>query len=172
MAARDDDKPARGIDLILWRHAEAQDHPDPEYGLPGDAQDLARRLTARGEKQAARIGAWLDRQLPEGARVWCSPAARCEQTAMALGRRFKTSEVIAPEAEADALLELVQWPTGKSPVVVVGHQPTLGQVIARLLALSEDDCPVKKGALWWLRHRDRAGNGQTVVVTVQTPEML
>jgi phosphohistidine phosphatase len=31
---------------------------------------------------------------------------------------------------------------------------------------------VRKGALWWLRHRDRAGNGQTVVVSVQTPEML
>jgi phosphohistidine phosphatase len=172
MAARDDDVPARGMDLILWRHAEAQDHTDPEYGLPGDPNDMARRLTARGEKQAARIGAWLDRQLPEGARVWSSPAQRCQQTAMALGRRFKSSAVIAPEADAQALLDLVQWPTGRSPVVVVGHQPTLGRVIARLLALTEDDCSVKKGAVWWLRHRDRAGNGQTVLVTVQTPEML
>lgn len=160
------------MDLVLWRHAEAQDHADPEYGLPGDAKDMARRLTARGEKQAARIGAWLDRQLPEGARIWCSPALRCEQTAMALGRRYKSSEAIAPEAEASALLELVQWPGGRSPVVVVGHQPTLGRVIARLLSLTEDDCSVKKGAVWWLRHRDRAGNGQTVLVTVQTPEML
>ena len=164
--------PARGTDLILWRHAEAQEHPDPANGQPGDAQDLARRLTARGEKQAARMGAWLDRQLPEGARIWCSPATRCEQTALALGRRFKTSEAIAPEAGAEALLSLVQWPAGRSPVVVLGHQPTLGRVIARLLSLSQAECSVKKGAVWWLRHRERAGQGQTVIVTVQTPEML
>ena len=113
---------------------------------------------ANARIQAARVAAWLDRQLPEGARVWSSPAARCEQTAMALGRRYKISDAIAPEASANALLELVQWPAGKGPVVVVGHQPTLGQVIARLMGFTEDDCSVKKGALWWLRHRDRAGN--------------
>ena len=163
---------ARGMDLILWRHAEAQEHPDTDSGIPGDAADLARRLTSRGEKQASRMATWLDRQLPEGARIWSSPAARCEQTALALGRRYKISEAIAPDLGADALLELVQWPTGKSPVVVVGHQPTLGRVIAHLLDLCDDECAVKKGALWWLRRRERAGSVQTVVVTVQTPEML
>ena len=60
----------------------------------------------------------------------------------------------------------------QSPVVVVGHQPTLGRVIARLLHLNEEDCPMKKGALWWLRQRERNGALQTVIVTVQTPELL
>ena len=160
------------MDLILWRHAEAQEHPELLTGRPGDALDLARRLTPRGEKQAARMAAWLDRQLPEGARIWSSPAVRCEQTVLPLGRKYKISDVIAPDASAHALLELVQWPHGKSPVVVVGHQPTLGRVIARLLNLAEDDCSVKKGALWWLRHRERASGSQTVVVTVQTPELI
>ncbi|MGV3727912.1 SixA phosphatase family protein [Hydrogenophaga sp.] len=160
------------MDLILWRHAEAQEHPDLLTGRPGDALDLARRLTPRGEKQAARMAAWLDRQLPEGARIWSSPAARCEQTAMALGRKFKLRDELCPEGDLLALLELVQWPSGKSPVVVVGHQPTLGRVVARLLRLHEEDCSVKKGAVWWLRHRERAGVGQTVVVTVQTPELI
>lgn len=163
---------ARAMDLILWRHAEAQEHPDLVSGVPGDAKDLARRLTPRGEKQAARMAAWLDRQLPDGARIWCSPASRCEQTALALGRKFKLREELLPEGDPLALLELVQWPHGKSPVVVVGHQPTLGRVIARLLNLAEDDCSVKKGALWWLRHRERASGNQTVVVTVQTPELI
>jgi phosphohistidine phosphatase len=160
------------MDLILWRHAEAQDHPDPVGGWPGDAQDLARRLTPRGEKQAARMAAWLDRQLPEAARVFASPAQRCEQTALALGRKFKLRHELLPEAEALAVLELAQWPDGKGPVVVVGHQPTLGQVIARLLGLPEEDCPMKKGAVWWLRQRERNGRLQTVIVTVQTPELL
>lgn len=160
------------MDLILWRHAEAHDHPDPLQGRQGDAKDLARRLTPRGEKQAARMAAWLDRQLPAAARVLCSPAQRTEQTALALGRKFKIRDELAPEGDPLALLELAQWPHGKLPVVVVGHQPTLGQVIARLLGLAEEECPVRKGAVWWLRQRERDGLVQTVLVTVQTPELL
>ena len=157
------------MDLILWRHAEAEDWPE------GDGQgssDMDRSLTARGEKQAVRMAAWLDRQLPEGARILVSPARRCEQTALALNRKYRLRPEIAPGANASQLLELVQWPLAKSPVLVIGHQPTLGQTIAQLLGLQEDDCPVKKGALWWLRNRDREGRIQTVVVTVQSPDML
>jgi len=72
----------------------------------------------------------------------------------------------------DELLQLVQWPHAKGCVVVVGHQPTLGQTISRLLGLQEAECALKKGALWWLRHRERDGVAQTVVVTVQSPEVL
>lgn len=157
------------MDLILWRHAEAEDLPEGD--LQG-GRDLARSLTLRGEKQAARMASWLDRQLPEGARILVSPARRCEQTALALGRKYKIRSELAPDATPAQLLELVQWPLSKSPVLVVGHQPTLGQTIAQLLGLRTSDCPVKKGALWWLRSRDRDGHSQTVVVTVQSPEVL
>lgn len=160
------------MDLILWRHAEAHDHPDTLLGRQGDSLDLARRLTHRGEKQAARMATWLDRQLPAAARVLTSPAQRAEQTALALGRKYKVREELAPQGEPHALLESVQWPFGKSPVVVVGHQPTLGRVVAHLLGLAEADCPVRKGAIWWLRYRERDGIAQTVLVTVQTPELL
>ena len=47
------------MDLIFWRHAEAFD------ALEGQ-DDLSRTLTPKGEKQALRMGQWLDRQLPEG----------------------------------------------------------------------------------------------------------
>ncbi|MES2362522.1 MAG: histidine phosphatase family protein [Pseudomonadota bacterium] len=157
------------MDLILWRHAEAEDW------LEADVQaghDLERSLTARGEKQAARMANWLDRQLPEGARILVSPARRCEQTVLALGRKYKIRAELAPDATPAQLLALVQWPSAKSPILVVGHQPVLGQTIAQLLGLQENECPVKKGALWWLRNRDRDGLNQTVVVTVQSPEVL
>lgn len=157
------------MDLILWRHAEAEDWPDGESQA---GSDLDRSLTSRGEKQAARMAAWLDRQLPEGARIVVSPARRCEQTALALGRKYRVRPEIAPDASPAQLLELVQWPMSKLPVLVIGHQPTLGQTIAQLLGLKESECPVKKGALWWLRNRDRDGQSQTVVVTVQSPEVL
>lgn len=153
------------MDLILWRHAEAQEW------LEG-CDDMARSLTSRGEKQAARMANWLDRQLPEGTRIFVSPARRCEQTAQALGRKYKLREELAPGASADQLLALVQWPLAKGTVLVVGHQPTLGQTIAQLLGLSATECAVKKGAVWWLRNRQREAQSQTVVVAVQSPEVI
>jgi phosphohistidine phosphatase len=153
------------MDLILWRHAEAID-----LELVGD--DMTRTLTPRGEKQAARMAIWLDRQLPGGAKIWVSPAVRAEQTARALDRKFKISPALAPLSTPEDLLELVQWPQAKGCVVVVGHQPTLGQTISRLIGLSESECAVKKGSVWWLRYREREVISQTVVVTVQSPDML
>lgn len=153
------------MDLILWRHAEAQ---DPE----GAMTDLERPLTRRGDKQAERMAAWLDRQLPEGARILCSPAIRTEQTVLALGRKYKLHDEIRPGASPEQLLQLAGWPSAKGPVLVVGHQPTLGETIARLLGMAAGECSVKKGAIWWLRSRERDGELQTVVVTVQTAELL
>ena len=160
------------MDLILWRHAEAEEWPVGATQAGQTNDDMERRLTQRGEKQAARMAVWLDRQLPEGARIMVSPARRCEQTALALGRKYKVRAELAPDASPARLLELVQWPHAKWPAVVIGHQPTLGQTIAQLLGLQEAECAVKKGALWWLRHRERNDHAQTVVVTVQSPEVL
>jgi phosphohistidine phosphatase len=151
------------MDLILWRHAEAVDAP-----LGGD--DMARTLTPRGERQAAKMAAWLNQHLPATARVLASPARRTQQTAAALDRRFKTVASVAPGASVTALLEAVRWPDSKEPVLVIGHQPTLGLTAAHLLAGVDQTWSVKKGAVWWLRCRDRIGGGQVVLVTVRGPE--
>jgi phosphohistidine phosphatase len=155
------------MDLILWRHAEAH---EAHEGL----EDHDRALTKRGEKQAAKAAQWLDRRLPDGVRVLCSPALRALMTVRALDRKHKQCPELAPGCSVADLLTLVRWPDGKSTVLVVGHQPVLGQVIAHLLGLSEAECPVKKGAVWWLRSRQRVEEGRvaTVVVTVQSPEVL
>lgn len=153
------------MDLVLWRHAEAQEW------VPG-CDDMARVLTPRGEKQATRMAGWLDRQLPESTRILVSPACRTEQTVKALGRKYKLMLELAPDCTVAQLLELVQWPTAKGCVLVVGHQPTLGQTVAQLIGLSAGECSVKKGAVWWLRNRERDALAQTVIATVQSPEML
>lgn len=153
------------MDLVLWRHAEAQE-------TAPDGDDLLRPLTPRGERQAARMAAWLDRQLPDGARVLVSPALRARQTAEALDRKHKLCRELAPGTSPSDLLRLVGWPEGRSPVLVVGHQPTLGQTIGGLLGLPEHECAVRKGAVWWLRWRERHGQPQVVVVTVQTPDLM
>ena len=116
------------MDLILWRHAEAEE-------LAEGMDDLTRALTPRGEKQAAKVAAWLDRQLPEGLRVIASPARRTEQTAAALGRKFKMRAELLPGGTAQDLLDLAQWPSARGSVLIVGHQPMLGQVIAQLLGM-------------------------------------
>lgn len=153
------------MDLVLWRHAEAQ-----EWAQGCD--DMARPLTSRGDKQAIRMAAWLDRQLPSNTRIFVSPARRAEQTANALARKFKIKSELSPGCSVAELLDLVQWPDAKGTVLVIGHQPTLGQTIAQLIGLTAAECSVKKGAVWWLRNRQREDLSQTVVVTVQTPEIL
>lgn len=153
------------MDLILWRHAEAVD-------LELVGCDMDRMLTPKGHKQATRMAHWLDRQLPDGAKILASPAVRAQETANALGRRFKTVAALAPLGNVAELLETVQWPNAKGCVMVVGHQPTLGKTIASLLGLTDEECAIKKGAVWWLRYRERDGHGRAVVVTVQSPDFL
>ena len=153
------------MDLILWRHAEAEE-------LGEGMDDLTRALTPRGEKQAAKVAAWLDRQLPEGLRVIASPARRTEQTAAALGRKFKMRAELLPGGTAQDLLDLAQWHSARGSVLIVGHQPMLGQVIAQLLGMQAPECAVRKGAVWWLRQRQRLEQSQTVLMTVQSPEYL
>jgi len=153
------------VDLILWRHAEAEDAPE-------GGNDLERALTSRGEKQAARVAAWLDRVLPDATRVLSSPARRCEQTALALGRKYKLREEIQPGAGVQEILAAAQWPNARQPMLLVGHQPGLGQTIAHLMGLQQDSCPIRKGAAWWIRTRERDGHQQTVVVAVQSPDAL
>ena len=161
------------MDLILWRHAEADELVNLD--MPGEAlplADMQRALTPRGEKQAMRMAAWLDRQLPDGTRILSSPAKRCDHTARMLNRKYKIRPELQPGAMPEQLLELVQWPIFNMPTLVIGHQPTLGMVIAHLLGIQEGECAVKKGAVWWLRSREKLGVRQTVLVTVQTPELL
>jgi len=153
------------MDLILWRHAEAENAPD-------GGEDLERPLTHRGEKQAARMAVWLDRQLPDGLRVLASPARRTEQTARALGRKVKLRAELLPGGSPDELLELVQWPRARGAVLVVGHQPLLGQTAARLLGLQAPLCAIRKGAVWWLRHRQRQETEETLLMAVQSPDFL
>jgi len=153
------------MDLILWRHAEAV--PERE-GL----DDLDRALTPKGERQAQRMADWLNHRLAHSTRILVSPALRCQQTAKALGRSFKTIDAIAPTGNGEALLKAARWPDGSEPVLVIGHQPTLGLVAAHVLAELPQPWAIKKGAVWWLRNRDREGLAQVVLQAVMAPDCL
>ena len=58
------------MELILWRHAEAED------GAP----DAARQLTEKGLDQAKRMAGWLKSKLPENTQMIVSPTRRTQQS--------------------------------------------------------------------------------------------
>ncbi len=150
------------MELILWRHAEA------EEGAP----DLERPLTHKGHKQAGKVATWLDRNLPGNCRVLVSPALRAQQTAAALGRKFKTVPALAPNANVADVLEAAGWPDARESVLVVGHQPTLGWVAGELLGVAEGNVTVKKAGVWWFSNRERDDGSQVFLRAVVAPELL
>ena len=154
------------MNLILWRHAEAED-AEP---------DLSRKLTPRGRKQAARVAAWLDDHLPERYSVISSPAARTRQTADALCDRYAIDPRLAPDADVAHYIAACEWPAGplaaSGTVVLVGHQPILGRLASLLLSGVEHDWTIRKGAIWWLSTREREGGEQVVLRAVVGPDLL
>ena len=154
------------MELLLWRHAEA------ESSMP----DLARKLTPKGEKQARRVAQWLNNRLPESARILCSPAVRTQQTAQALleltGGKLRIVPEIAPGASAEDFLRAVDWPDARATIVAVGHQPTLGLVASRLLCGAEQPWAIRKGALWWFSSRPDEGDSDAALVAMINPNLL
>jgi phosphohistidine phosphatase len=150
------------MDLILWRHAEA------EVGEP----DHGRSLTPKGQKQAKRVAEWLDRNLPADCRILSSPAARCEQTAAALGRKFRVTAELAPGAVPAEVLDLAGWPDAREPVVIVGHQPVLGNVAALLLCGATQGWTLRKANAWWLSNRVKDDSAHVVLRAVIGPDFV
>lgn len=150
------------MDLLLWRHAEAEDGED----------DMKRRLTARGEKQARAMAGWIRHQQPKDLRIIVSPAVRTQQTAEALNLPFETVRKIGPDACVSELIVASGWPTANGAVLIVGHQPSLGRLASLLLAGHETEWSIKKGAVWWLSNRVRREENQTVLRAVMPVELL
>ncbi|HEX4857509.1 MAG TPA: histidine phosphatase family protein [Usitatibacteraceae bacterium] len=152
------------MELILWRHAEAEDEAP---------SDLLRPLSAKGRKQAARMAAWIHQRLGEGIgdwRVLVSPALRTEQTAAALKLPVETRPALAPGAQAQDVLREAGWPRGRRNAIVVGHQPTLGMAAAELLNGVPGHLSVKKGALWWFEMRGE--DGEVRLKAVAAPDTV
>lgn len=150
------------MELILWRHAEAED------GVP----DSARKLTEKGLKQAQAMAEWLKPRLPKNLRIIVSPTKRTQQTAAVLGDDYETVTEIRPGASAKSILAAAGWPDAKGTVVVVGHQPTLGEVAAFLMSGDPMGWNVRKGAIWWFSYKKKGDVGEVVLHTSISPDML
>lgn len=153
-----DRKTESGADLLLWRHADAED------GVP----DSERALTKKGLKQAKQVAQWLKPRLPRDCLILVSPAKRAQQTAAALELPSNTDKRIGVHAHAADIIAASDWPRRGGAVLVVGHQPTLGQVAASLLAGEPAGWTIKKGALWWFSSRA----GEVILRAVVSPDLL
>lgn len=150
------------MELILWRHAEA------EIGEP----DETRALTAKGKKQAKKMGAWLNYSLPHNCKIFVSPATRTIQTAEALGRKFKLMEELGLGSNAEKILAATQWLDSREPVLIVGHQPTLGQLASLLIDGQLQNWTIRKSNVWWIVRRKRDDIDGSYIRAVMTPELL
>lgn len=108
--------------LWLLRHGEAEPH---------DARaDAERRLTERGEQQAASAGAALVALAVTFQAVFTSSKIRACETARiaaaALGTEFTEDASLARDFGARDALELA---AAGDRILLVGHEPDFGQVI-------------------------------------------
>ncbi len=161
----------QNINLFLWRHAEAED------GWP----DLARPLTAKGQRDAARVAKALAKQIGDNPCVVVSPAVRTRETVAPLvvkaSLQFEVDPRLAPGSDLGdvlgALEDTIASCNGDAPsLVMVGHQPWVGQVARHLLTGADGDWAVKKAAAWWLVRRARDGNAEWTLKSVLDPDLV
>ncbi len=148
------------MDIILWRHAEAEQ----------TSPDEKRHLTRKGREQADRVGRWLAERLPRY-RLLSSPAVRARETAEGLRAEVDILPELYENASALSVLEAAGWPRAAEPVVLVGHQPLLGEIAAYLMTRRSDSWPVKKGAIWWFRCEESGGGIATELVACVPPKL-
>lgn len=161
---------------MLWRHAETEVQS-------ASGADADRALTKHGHKDAAKMADWLNQYLPKDAEILCSPARRCLETVAALQKLDKTKnkrevkvvDFLSIDSSVDEIAKLVSNDDTSKTILIIGHQPNLGTLIAELLGMKESTLVVKKGAVWWLRQRylpnDASVATQTYLYAVQHPNL-
>ncbi len=152
------------MDLILWRHAEAEEGFD----------DLNRKLTAKGQRQAEKMAKWLERQLRgQNMQLVASGARRSQQTLAVLSKCYQIEQRLNPGASVLAYLDLCNGQHDRNGVViVVGHQPEIGRAASLALTGREVEWAVKKGAIWWLQLREGPDGLHYMLRAMVTPQML
>jgi phosphohistidine phosphatase len=161
--------------LILWRHAEAE-LADIALSV---GEDMARKLTSKGQRQAKLMARWLQEQLPKNLMLLSSPAVRAFQTAETLKHNINVHPALKPGATIqEVLTALANIESHPQNVLIVGHQPWLGALAGYLTGSAEIN--IKKGAIWWLRQsliNPSAANSKLAqasfsILTVQTPSLM
>ncbi len=133
---------------ILLRHGHA------EPALPGQS-DIDRPLTRDGELEASAAGRWLASHAFRPGRVLSSPAARAHATALAacaeLGDIGVEGDAAIYDATPGALFDVIERHQQDGPLLVVGHNPGLEQLLGLLTdGRTEDVRGMPTAGIAWL----------------------
>lgn len=163
------------MELLVIRHAIAQERPDAEETGPDDAR---RQLTRRGRRRFERGVRGIRRAQPRIDVLATSPLARATETAEIVRRAYDLDDVeVLPQLApgADPAL-LVAWLRGRSRdavVAVVGHEPGLSTLVAHLLAGDRDGLILlRKGGACLLELGDEPAPGRAKLRWLATASML
>ncbi len=151
------------MEIVLIRHAEAED-PVPETG------DFNRPLTRQGQRDALALSLLLPDLLRKPLVLWFSPLLRARQTAEYLVPSLFPVEARSCDAiaEGDLLALQQKWKSlAAETLVLVGHQPHMGQWIRELSGV---DLPVSKASCTILR--ERPGKEKCQFLWHARPEMV
>lgn len=131
--------------VYVMRHAEAVEASDT-------LADEWRYLTEKGRQAAHKASSKLASLSPKPRLTLTSPLTRAVQTAeIAALHACRKNSVVAtplllPDAEVAELAEKVKECATHKRLLLVGHEPLLGQLIATLLEREELAITLKKGA--------------------------
>jgi phosphohistidine phosphatase len=133
--------------LYLLRHGVAAD-------ATAELSDADRPLTADGARKIQRIARGLKRLGFRPDLVLTSPLRRTQETAALLAEvdPAVTVEIYPPLAPGHGAVDVLaglRAYRGKRRIVLVGHQPDLGELASHLLtgSVSRAPLPFKKGAM-------------------------
>jgi phosphohistidine phosphatase len=121
--------------LDLVRHGEAL--------ATSDQGDAGRTLSERGRAVVSALAERFVRERWRPDSVWASPLLRAQQTAAILAGRacpgvaVETLGVLTPDHGPDDVIEELRARGARGHVVLVGHQPLMGDLVARLCAKAD-----------------------------------
>ncbi len=116
------------MQIYLIRHAHAEDGED----------DAARRLSAKGRRQAGKMAAFLKKGgLVSAREFWHSPLVRARQTAELLAEKLGTNPKLVAMAGLEPWVDPARLAKRldkvRRPVAVVGHEPHLSTLATLLV---------------------------------------
>lgn len=126
--------------VVLIRHAAAV-----PKGTPG-VLDAERPLTTSGKIRFRTAARGLSRIMPRPHVLLTSPLPRAQETAEIAARAFKSADAgIEPslaDHDVDGIMATLKNHAPDATVALVGHEPALGALLARLLGSSEGTEPL------------------------------
>jgi len=120
--------------IYILRHGDAED---------GEGDDAARRLTAKGAKQARAAGRALAAISAELDACLTSPKVRALQTAQLACEALGLEPEVAGELRGGGF-DALALAAGRGNLLLVGHEPDLSSEVARL---SGGQVKLRKGGL-------------------------